>query len=102
MATDERLLQLEKSVTGVEKALAVHLAECTAAHRAVDLKMVGVSEALDLYNQKTEEYRKHTTDKITATQKLVVGGIIISVILQGLNSKDALQLLQAVVKVYFP
>lgn len=102
MAVADQIDVLGRDLRSVEKALAVHLAECTAAHRAVDLKIDELQKILEDHAEKTEEYRKGAAEKITSTQKLIMAGIVISALLQGLSSKDALQLVQALLKVYFP
>ena len=102
MAIADQFEVLNRDIRNVEKALAVHLAECTASHKAVDLKMDEMKEALDSHARKTEEYRNATAGKISATQKLIVAGIVISALLQGMNSQDLLKVLSALIKVYFP
>lgn len=78
-------------LTLLEKVVAVHLAECSAAHKAVDLKITQIERSLDQHITQTAV----NTAKI---MKMLYIGFAILIILTAVGPQEALKILLSFVR----
>lgn len=84
---------------GIDKALGTHLAECAAAHRAQDLRLSAVGDSITAHIKSTETFREAMLKKNSDMQKLILLGILLSLLFQTIGTEQITKILLSLIKV---
>lgn len=101
MQDEKRLMEMEKETLDLRKDLAVHLAECTGLHKAINLKVGEIDSTLNTHIEATGKFRTTMMESVAKIETRMLIGFLGVIATQALAPADALKFIVTLLKGLF-